>query len=67
MNVQAAEAVTVPIKNDFPTREEQISTLKSTPEFDVLIIGGGATGCGCALDAVTRGKTSFLDYMVYKN
>ncbi|OXB82322.1 UNVERIFIED_CONTAM: hypothetical protein H355_004639 [Colinus virginianus] len=61
-NVQAAEAVTVPIKNDFPTREEQISTLKSTPEFDVLIIGGGATGCGCALDAVTRGlKTALLE------
>ncbi|XP_040531888.1 glycerol-3-phosphate dehydrogenase, mitochondrial isoform X2 [Gallus gallus] len=62
VNVQAAEAVTVPIKNDFPTREEQISTLKSTPEFDVLIIGGGATGCGCALDAVTRGlKTALLE------
>ena len=23
--------------------------------FDVLVIGGGATGCGCALDASTRG------------
>ena len=23
--------------------------------FDVLVIGGGATGCGCALDAATRG------------
>ncbi|XP_015724575.1 glycerol-3-phosphate dehydrogenase, mitochondrial [Coturnix japonica] len=62
VNVQAAEAVTVPIKNDFPTREEQILTLKNTPEFDVLIIGGGATGCGCALDAVTRGlKTALLE------
>ncbi|NXJ07049.1 GPDM protein, partial [Odontophorus gujanensis] len=61
-NVQAAEAVTVPIKNDFPTREEQILTLKNTSEFDVLIIGGGATGCGCALDAVTRGlKTALLE------
>ncbi|XP_048808750.1 glycerol-3-phosphate dehydrogenase, mitochondrial [Lagopus muta] len=62
VNVQAAEAVTVPIKSDFPTREEQISTLKNTPEFDVLIIGGGATGSGCALDAVTRGlKTALLE------
>lgn len=58
MNVQAAEAVTVPIKHNFPTREEQILALQTTPEFDVLVIGGGATGCGCALDAVTRGKTS---------
>ena len=24
-------------------------------EFDVLVIGGGVTGCGAALDAVTRG------------
>ena len=23
--------------------------------FDLLVIGGGATGCGCALDAATRG------------
>ncbi|NXK29287.1 GPDM protein, partial [Arenaria interpres] len=62
VHVQAAEAVTVPIKNDFPTREEQILALKTTGEFDVLVIGGGATGCGCALDAVTRGlKTALLE------
>uniref|UniRef100_A0A8B9VTV0 Glycerol-3-phosphate dehydrogenase n=1 Tax=Anas zonorhyncha TaxID=75864 RepID=A0A8B9VTV0_9AVES len=62
VNVQAAEAVTVPIKHDFPTREEQILALKTTREFDVLVIGGGATGCGCALDAVTRGlKTALLE------
>uniref|UniRef100_A0A8B9IAK7 Glycerol-3-phosphate dehydrogenase n=1 Tax=Anser brachyrhynchus TaxID=132585 RepID=A0A8B9IAK7_9AVES len=62
VNVQAAEAVTVPIKRDFPTREEQILALQTTREFDVLVIGGGATGCGCALDAVTRGlKTALLE------
>ncbi|XP_075613503.1 glycerol-3-phosphate dehydrogenase, mitochondrial isoform X1 [Balearica regulorum gibbericeps] len=62
VHVQAAEAVTVPIKNHFPTREEQILTLQTTSEFDVLVIGGGATGCGCALDAVTRGlKTALLE------
>eukprot|EP00049_Salpingoeca_infusionum_P009249 m.153209 g.153209 ORF g.153209 m.153209 type:complete len:595 (-) comp14284_c0_seq1:2467-4251(-) len=37
-----------------PTRAEQMNQLKST-EFDVLIIGGGATGSGIALDAATRG------------
>ena len=24
-------------------------------DYDVLVIGGGATGAGCALDAATRG------------
>ena len=33
--------------------------LKSGP-FDVLIIGGGATGLGCALDAATRGYRTAL-------
>lgn len=56
MRVQAAEAVTVPRNKDFPTREQQILALQTSGEFDVLVIGGGATGCGCALDAVTRGK-----------
>lgn len=41
-----------------PSRESQQSTLmaasKANP-FDVLVIGGGATGAGAALDAVTRG------------
>jgi succinate dehydrogenase/fumarate reductase flavoprotein subunit len=32
-----------------------INSLKND-EFDVLIIGGGATGCGVALDAVSRGE-----------
>lgn len=30
-------------------------------ELDVLVIGGGATGAGCALDAVSRGQ--FLSYL----
>jgi len=38
-----------------PKREEQLSKLKQTKEFDLLVIGGGATGTGIALDAVTRG------------
>ncbi|KAK9492379.1 FAD dependent oxidoreductase-domain-containing protein [Lipomyces doorenjongii] len=36
------------------SREEQIKKLE-TEQFDLLIIGGGATGAGCALDAVSRG------------
>lgn len=40
-------------------RDEQIADLKTSgsdnEEYDVLVIGGGATGAGVALDAVTRG------------
>ncbi|KAG6940014.1 glycerol-3-phosphate dehydrogenase 2 [Chelydra serpentina] len=62
MYVQAAEPVNIPMKNHFPTREDQFLALQNTSEFDVLVIGGGATGCGCALDAVTRGlKTALVE------
>lgn len=37
-----------------PSRSELIDKLKKET-FDLLIIGGGATGTGCALDAATRG------------
>uniref|UniRef100_A0A8C4QKA0 Glycerol-3-phosphate dehydrogenase n=1 Tax=Eptatretus burgeri TaxID=7764 RepID=A0A8C4QKA0_EPTBU len=45
-----------------PSRAAQLLTLHSTREFDVLVVGGGATGSGCALDAVTRGlKTALVE------
>ncbi|ELK27467.1 Glycerol-3-phosphate dehydrogenase, mitochondrial [Myotis davidii] len=60
--VKAAENISEPVNKDPPSREAQILTLRNTPEFDVLVIGGGATGCGCALDAVTRGlKTALVE------
>lgn len=41
-----------------PSRGEQkkhlIGAERSNP-LDILVVGGGATGCGVALDAVTRG------------
>eukprot|EP00053_Salpingoeca_punica_P011770 m.104962 g.104962 ORF g.104962 m.104962 type:complete len:596 (+) comp15772_c0_seq1:27-1814(+) len=37
-----------------PSRQHQLSTLRSQ-SFDMVVIGGGATGAGVALDAVTRG------------
>ncbi|XP_065352683.1 glycerol-3-phosphate dehydrogenase, mitochondrial [Cloeon dipterum] len=44
-----------------PTRAEQLDSLKKE-SFDVLIIGGGATGAGCAVDAATRGlKTAMVE------
>jgi glycerol-3-phosphate dehydrogenase len=43
--------------HDAPTREDTISRLRNSSDkaFDVLVIGGGATGSGCALDATLRG------------
>lgn len=38
-----------------PSRNALINKLYETPHFDLLIIGGGATGTGCALDAASRG------------
>lgn len=42
-----------------PTRAEQLSRLQasSTPEteYDLVVIGGGATGAGIAVDAASRG------------
>lgn len=43
-----------------PSRASQLKALQETPEFDVLVIGGGATGAGVALDAVTRGLSTAL-------
>merc|ERR1712038_1940261 len=49
------------VKSVLPTRKEQIKRLRED-EFDVLVIGGGATGSGCALDAATRGlKTGLVE------
>ncbi|KAM7247252.1 hypothetical protein CapIbe_001205 [Capra ibex] len=60
--VEAADCVSEPVNREPPSREAQILTLKNTSEFDVLVIGGGATGSGCALDAVTRGlKTALVE------
>jgi len=36
-------------------RLENLQQLKSGRIFDLLVIGGGATGCGVALDAASRG------------
>ena len=41
--------------NALPSREEQLKKMANT-EFDLLVIGGGATGSGVALDAISRGK-----------
>ncbi|XP_046745836.1 glycerol-3-phosphate dehydrogenase, mitochondrial isoform X1 [Diprion similis] len=59
--VFAEQKVSRPPKRPLPSRESQVKSLKSE-NYDVLIIGGGATGAGCALDAATRGlKTALIE------
>ena len=36
-------------------REEQFKNLKETDQFDIIVIGGGASGLGIAVDAASRG------------
>ncbi|XP_043707198.1 glycerol-3-phosphate dehydrogenase SDP6, mitochondrial [Telopea speciosissima] len=46
------------VKSTVPSREVQESALigsTAANPLDVLVVGGGATGCGVALDAVSRG------------
>jgi glycerol-3-phosphate dehydrogenase len=41
-------------------RKEQLDKLITQKEFDIIIIGGGATGLGCAVDAAGRGYKTLL-------
>jgi heterodisulfide reductase subunit A-like polyferredoxin len=51
-------------KAPLPTRAEQLKSLREE-QFDVFVIGGGATGTGCALDAATRGlKTALVKVLM---
>lgn len=53
----AAEAqLKAPFADELPSRAEQLAALQTAQEFDVLVVGGGATGVGCALDAATRSE-----------
>lgn len=41
-------------------RNQMIQQLQSQPEWDICIIGGGATGLGAAVDAASRGFKTVL-------
>ena len=41
----------------------QVEVLAKGDEYDVLVIGGGATGCGIALDSISRGAFALLPTM----
>jgi glycerol-3-phosphate dehydrogenase len=38
-------------------REAALAAMSAGDELDVLVVGGGVVGAGCALDAATRGLT----------
>lgn len=41
-------------------RASLLAELQRTPDWDVVVIGGGATGLGCAVDAAARGYRTLL-------
>lgn len=41
-------------------RNNMLMQMDQTPLFDLIVIGGGATGLGCALDSVSRGYKTLL-------
>ncbi|XP_045763188.1 glycerol-3-phosphate dehydrogenase, mitochondrial isoform X1 [Maniola jurtina] len=59
-NAPTVSAKTERKKRPLPSRLEQVNMLQAGHTYDVLIIGGGATGAGCALDATTRGLRTAL-------
>jgi glycerol-3-phosphate dehydrogenase len=45
-------------------RQQTLDTLKQEQPFDLLVVGGGATGCGIVLDAAARGlKVALVEKM----
>ena len=45
---------------DLKTRQDHLKDIKENNEYDILIIGGGATGAGCALTAANSGVRTLL-------
>ncbi|GAA54117.1 glycerol-3-phosphate dehydrogenase [Clonorchis sinensis] len=57
-NLSAAEIER--FNKPLPSRMEHLSRMSSGEIFDVLVIGGGATGTGVAVDAASRGLSTCL-------
>lgn len=53
--VLAEEASKKVLNAPMPSRDSLLAALQKGEEYDMLVIGGGATGCGVALDGVSRG------------
>jgi glycerol-3-phosphate dehydrogenase len=50
----------VEMKSKNMKRDTQIKRIKAKSQYDILVIGGGATGLGVAVDASTRGLSVLL-------
>jgi len=57
MEVRPSEGPPVPLS---PQARQDAVTRMATQRFDLVVVGGGVTGVGVALDAVTRGLTVAL-------
>src|SRR5580765_758186 len=53
-------AINLLYPNNQMNRTEQISKLQQNPSWDIIIIGGGASGLGVALDSASRGYKTIL-------
>src|SRR6187455_3279952 len=49
-----------PTINNMMDRQKMLTQLDEVPEWDIIIIGGGATGLGAAVDAASRGYKTLL-------
>lgn len=48
------------METEMMNRNEMLQQIESTQQWDIIIIGGGATGLGAALDAAERGYKTLL-------
>lgn len=61
LSAETPIGIPLPPALNIPSRSEQIERLKdATKKWDILVIGGGATGSGVALDAASRGLSVAL-------
>src|SRR5690606_37759038 len=49
-----------PVPKPVPSRNALLNTLNDNATWDVIVIGGGATGLGTAVDAASRGYRTLL-------
>jgi glycerol-3-phosphate dehydrogenase len=57
---RAGDGVAAGAAGNALARGALLGRLRETPEWDVVVIGGGATGLGCAVDAAARGHSTLL-------
>jgi glycerol-3-phosphate dehydrogenase len=46
--------------NGFKNRQQHLSEIQRDPNYDIIVIGGGASGAGVCFDASTRGLRTLV-------